>query len=83
MVTTALNPAKIALPQFADKKSAYNTKQENTTITHGMVTYSGGEAVRLLTFGVRTKGIFVLVIPCWIDLSVPARFTVSSTMLNP
>lgn len=53
VVTTALNPAKIALPQFADKKSAYNTKQENDTITHGMVTYNSGEAVRLLTFDVR------------------------------
>ena len=31
---------------------------------HGIVTYNAGEAVRLLTFGVRANGIFVFVMPC-------------------
>lgn len=31
--------------------------------THGIVTYNAGDAVRLLTFGVRANGIFVFVMP--------------------
>src|SRR4051812_20261022 len=79
----ALNAANAALPQLCALMSRHSVNSENATIASGAMTYSSGEAVRFLTFGVRANGIFLPLSDCWIDLSTPARLTGNRMRLKP